>query len=60
MSGVAWRMRAALALQVAAAALFGWLGNGVFGGGLYGWLAALGNPPALGPAWSPCSPLSSR
>jgi len=35
-------MRAALALQVAAAALLGWLGNGVFGDGLYGWLAALG------------------
>jgi methyl-accepting chemotaxis protein len=42
MSGVTWRMRAAMALQVAAAALLGWLGNGVFGGGLYGWLAALG------------------
>ncbi len=41
MNGVAWKMRAAMLLQVAAAALAGWLGHAVFGGGLYGWLGAL-------------------
>lgn len=42
MSGVAWRIRVAMLLQVAAAALAGYLGNAVFGAGLYGWLGALG------------------
>lgn len=42
MSGVSWKIRVALALQLAAAALLGWLASGVFGAGLYGWLAALG------------------
>jgi methyl-accepting chemotaxis protein len=41
MNGVAWKIRAAMLLQVAAAALAGWLGHLVFGGGLYGWLGAL-------------------
>ncbi len=41
MSGVAWKIRAAMLLQVAAAALAGWLGHLVFGGGLYGGLGAL-------------------
>ena len=42
MRGVAWTIRAAMLLQVLAAALAGWLGLGLFGGGLYGWLGALG------------------
>ncbi len=42
MSGVAWRIRVAMLLQVAAAALAGYLGNAVFGAGIYGWLGALG------------------
>ncbi|WP_313952758.1 methyl-accepting chemotaxis protein [Accumulibacter sp.] len=42
MGGVAWKIRAAMLLQVMAAALAGWLGNGVFGGGVNGWLLALG------------------
>ncbi|HMW55647.1 methyl-accepting chemotaxis protein [Accumulibacter sp.] len=41
MSGVAWKIRAAMLLQIAATALAGWLGHSVFGGGLYGWLGAL-------------------
>lgn len=41
MNGVAWKIRAAMLLQVIAAALAGWLGHAVFGGGLYGWLGAL-------------------
>ena len=42
MGGVAWKIRAAMLLQVAAAALAAWLATGVFGGGLNAWLAALG------------------
>ncbi len=41
MNGVAWKIRAAMLLQVIAAALAGWLGHAVFGGGLYGWLGAV-------------------
>ncbi len=41
MSGIAWKIRAAMLLQVAAAALAGWLGHSVFAGGPYGWLGAL-------------------
>ncbi|MCB1943674.1 MAG: methyl-accepting chemotaxis protein, partial [Candidatus Accumulibacter sp.] len=42
MGGVAWKIRAAMLLQVAAAALAAWLATGVFAGGLNAWLAALG------------------
>jgi methyl-accepting chemotaxis protein len=42
MRGVAWTIRAAMLLQVLAAALAGWLGIGLFGGGPYAWLGALG------------------
>jgi methyl-accepting chemotaxis protein len=42
MGGVAWKIRAAMLLQVAAAALAAWLADKLFGGGLNAWLMALG------------------
>jgi methyl-accepting chemotaxis protein len=42
MGGVAWKIRAAMLLQVAAAALAAWLADTLFGGGLNAWLMALG------------------
>ena len=42
MNGVAWKIRAALLLQVAAAALLGWLAVNVFGDGIQGWGMAFG------------------
>jgi methyl-accepting chemotaxis protein len=37
MNGVVWKLRAAMLLQVAAAALAAWLAVNVFGGGMQGW-----------------------
>ena len=42
MAGVAWKIRAVMLLQVAAAALAVWLANSVLGGDLKAWLMALG------------------
>jgi methyl-accepting chemotaxis protein len=42
MAGVAWKIRAVMLLQVAAAALTVWLANSVLGGDLKAWLMALG------------------
>jgi methyl-accepting chemotaxis protein len=42
MAGVAWKIRAVMLLQVAAAALAVWLANSVLGGDLKAWLTALG------------------
>ena len=42
MAGVAWKIRAVMLLQVAAAALAAWLANSVLGGDLKAWLMALG------------------
>ena len=42
MNGVAWKIRAAMPLHVAAAALLAWLAVNVFGDGMLGWGIALG------------------
>jgi methyl-accepting chemotaxis protein len=42
MAGVAWKIRAVMLLQVAAAALTVWLANSVLGGDLKAWLMAFG------------------
>ncbi|HRF72936.1 MAG TPA: methyl-accepting chemotaxis protein [Accumulibacter sp.] len=42
MGGVAWKIRAVMLLQVAAAALAAWLATAVFGGGINAWLVAVG------------------
>ena len=42
MNGVAWKIRAAMLLHVAAAALLAWLAVNVFGDGMLGWGIALG------------------
>jgi methyl-accepting chemotaxis protein len=42
MNGVAWKVRAAMLLQVVVAALCGWLAVNVFGGGLQAWGIAVG------------------
>lgn len=42
MAGVAWKIRAVMLLQVAAAALAVWLANSVLGGDRKAWLMALG------------------
>ena len=42
MAGVAWKIRAVMLLQVAAAALAVWLANSVLGGDVKAWLMALG------------------
>ena len=42
MTGVAWRIRGALLLQLLTAALCGWLAQIVFGGGMYAWLGVAG------------------
>ena len=48
MSGVAWKIRGALLLQVIATAGAGWLGMTVFSGSIYGGLAALALLLAVG------------
>lgn len=42
MGGVAWKIRAVMLLQVAAAALAAWLANAVLGGDVNAWLATFG------------------
>lgn len=42
MNGVAWKLRAAMLLQLAAAVLAAWLALNVFGGGMQGWGIAFG------------------
>ncbi|MFW5395823.1 MAG: methyl-accepting chemotaxis protein [Candidatus Accumulibacter regalis] len=42
MGGVAWKIRAVMLLQVAAAALATWLANAVLGGDVNAWLATFG------------------
>ncbi|WP_300451198.1 methyl-accepting chemotaxis protein [Accumulibacter sp.] len=42
MNGLAWRIRAAMAVPLAAAALFGGVAIGVYGGSDYAWPVALG------------------
>ena len=42
MNGLAWKLRAAMLLQLAIAALAGWLAVNVFGGGMQGWGIAFG------------------
>ena len=47
MNGVAWKLRGAMLLQVAMAAVAGWLAVNVFGGAVQGWVIAFGLLVAL-------------